>query len=246
MANAHKALYTEFSPAALSPEALVMLSRRIDELHCDPLLIRYCARYGVMYLGEACYLNWSNYRRFSDDREELGGLLNQQGLSFGNNPVALGWQPPYWENAEWRAFLDKPVSEVLQISRDGMRLYWINNASLIGELIRNLANLTPTHWMWFQTDYGRANPKQLRAGMIVPPDWRPELVPRQALAFGTAGECRHQVDLALRAHTNLTGSEFERTVGELTTIVERVGAKALVAAISAVVGKLPLVVPEKG
>jgi hypothetical protein len=245
MANAQKALYKEFSPTSLSPETLAMLSRRIDELNCDPLLIRYCARYGVLYLGESCYLNWGNYRRFSDDREELGGLLNQQGLSFGNDPIALGWQPPYWESAEWRAFLDKPLYEVFPVTRHGMKLYRVTNASLVGELIRNLASMRPTDWMYFQVDYGRANPKQLRAGMIVPPDWRPELVPRQALAFGTARECRHQVDLALRAHTDLQGSEFERAVGELVVLVQRVGAKALGAVISTVIGKLPLVEPAK-
>ena len=116
---------------------------------------------------------------------------------------------------------------------------------MVGELVRNLANKRPTDWKWFQTDCGRANPKLLRAGMIVPPDWRPELVRRQALAFGNFGECRHQVDAALRAHTDLRGDEFERAVGELAILVQRVGAKALGAVISTVVGKLPLVEPAK-
>ncbi len=241
MVSIQRALYNDgLNPAALEKEALAALSTMIDCLNCTPTLANYCRRYGVLYLGEACRLNFASARDISEDREELGGLLNQLGLSFGNDPIALGWQPPYWKDAEWRVFLDTPLFNVVQLTQTGKKLYGVISTSSVGELIMGFAKLRPTDWMWFQVDYGRKLFPRLRAGMVVPTDWRPGAVVQRAHAFGTMQECRDQVAIALRAHTSLMGAELERVTGELATIVQRVGAKVLSTVVSDVVGKLPL------
>jgi len=167
------ALYRgDFAPTSVGTDVLAALSQRIARLNCDPRLVRYCKRYGVAFLGEACRLNFAPGRGMSDDREELGGLLNAQGLSFGCDPIVLGWEPPYWTDREWLAFLDRLVVEALDMSESRMRMHGVDAISRIGTLIRNMAEMPATSWMWFQTDFGKTW-RNLRSGMIVPPTWQP-------------------------------------------------------------------------
>jgi len=235
----------------LSEESLRACSFMIDGNEHGHETENYCAQYGVIYLGEACRLDWhpsrnrtSPAKRISPARERLGELLKGHGLVFGSDPTMQGWRPPYWDDETWISFLSKPLSET-SMGRDESAVdrYRFSGLHCVGEVIRSVADKRPIHFRWLQEHIGRADPTCFRAGMIIPSDWQPSGDMRRAETFTSDASCKSAAIGVLLDLIGLNADGLESSADMLATLFRRLGVKKLREAVDELENRLPIVGP---
>jgi hypothetical protein len=226
--------------SVLTPNALAACSTSIEALRCHPATVEYCMRHGVAYLGEVARLRFAVRCWASIDREDLERILLDHELSFGIDPVALGWRPPYWDDEEWLAFLSKTLVEA-NVSAAAIGHYTNGGLFLVGQMIRSVGGQYGSYVARLQGNLRRESFDHLRAGMIVPPAWQPANTKRRAEAFKTEHDCLRAVEEALAARTGLTGDDLGSISDALTVVVQFVGVKELGDVVRALADKLPFI-----
>ena len=226
----------------LSSGALAALSQTVGELGCDQTTIQYCRIHGISYFGEVCGMRWGYNGRTCTEREAIKRLLVQYEISPGTDPVALGWRPPYWDDPEWVALMSKPIAEVVTGQGLSLLQFQLNGTSPVGHVLRAIAKKSPTYWRHFQIDVGNKSSVGLRAGMIVPPDWRPTPQKRSRV-FSTYDDCLREVTRALAEKCDWRGDALLHGAKDLALFMQTLGVQTLAEVVALVAEHLPLEQP---
>lgn len=138
---------------------------------------QYLAERGIRFVGEWYYVKTRKNSPADDIGEFLQSALD---LPVECDPLALGWRPPYWDDASFKELLDQPLNTVH--NNKGYEVWWYYSRGFryVGEFLarRREANedgklqLSPGALQQHQESLADT---QLWAGMLLPPKWEARL-----------------------------------------------------------------------
>lgn len=173
-------------------EVLRRYSMRIDDVLREKNAREYCRARGVVYVGEFPYVRKGRIGRI------YARVLSSLGLSESCDPIKNGWIPSYWSDANFMDALSLPcivyfgdytpwkMSSAPRRSRINTLAHWLhsNGIHYLGQLLdaesgvlRKMCGEECPDDLTTIVESLLASRKKspLRAGMIVPRSWEPDL-----------------------------------------------------------------------
>lgn len=156
-----------------------VLSSSLFDLPLEKSVRRFLLRIGVELVGELYYAELDPRPHAVTTKKLHGILTGTLNLPTKLDPLALGWQPPYWSDNTFYRALNQPIG-VLVRAQDEYDLWRFHKRGLhyVGQLLHSGEHLSAA-WLR-QRRWKIRQDRGIRVGMIRPPGWkRPAEVPQE-------------------------------------------------------------------